>query len=1233
MNYRDKLQKFSIRKYTVGTFSTVIATLVFLGFNTSQAQAEEQQVSNEGIHSAATNKDEDDTKINEKHNDAQQSNVQAEKELANTSEENTNTETSANANDKQVSTVKVADTDNKAQQQSANAVKAENQKIADKDKQASAADTKETATDEVLADKPQFKLTEQSESNNNEHAQNNTHDNEQSTQYNKQSLQAFFDASYHDYRFIDRDKADKAEFNHVKAIFDKINTMLGTDDEPDSKSLEFAYKELQQAVAMIRTMPQREVTKKGEKHHIEERSSNQRSGSAFQSADSAYYVSTKNDGSGYPVGTYVSASNRTSIVGVGTNQWNRLKAADAKEVALITAKRVQDGYQWTIKFNKGHWEHQSMIYWFALPQGQTPVGITHFTMLTRQGTNSYASAGAGAGSGKPLPEMWKFGEAMDSSRARNFVQGPINGFTFYNWPQVHINSFRDMARAGDYFNEDGASTASKNGGRDLFRQLNGELPNEIPGLDKIYAFVGEGDSSYTISFKTTGPTNELLYYAAGGRAFEYGQLYNYTQLYVENKGDFQRRIQSIREVVNRTMHLGNAKNVYNPYYGRNDYEYLLDNEDGSQSDDFATNVFNYIKNPSPEVLGFVNPNLDYNHYRHTGVNPLNEYEIKQLLSEDKLREAARTGRPIRLMIAFLVDDRYGNHETLVPVNLTVKPEIQYNISFYSNDEQVKRGLLPISVTAGHPVFTVHEGTMRNDYIDPKGIGAVAVAQQLRIKLDSNEPFDDTKWEISGFPSSLHIEDASHRTNNNREKNLELVGQIAPGIYFGNVRFGHKEQIFEIRVKPRPPRIITTADELFGKGGTRPSIVIDNVPTDRRALVYLVNTGSLGRDGDSNPQSVPQNYNILATGHPDGINTRMTIQPSEYIQDLPVNGQIKALVYYSKDVQSNFSNSVEVATDVTPPVFGQVQGLKAKYYNGDELVLTIPISDGVRGTGVRRIEVFGKLDSTWQDSILRGTNGADDTIILNGIIPNNIRPNSTRVLRIEAIDNNGNRTPTSQAVNIIIRTGQINRDFEPAGLSGNEKVTVVNPTNVSNEEKAKIIEAIKRKNSSIVKYFDTNNPIVVSADGSVVVNYKDNTHDSLPRTSVISYSPVLKPKYFDGIEDRQITINLTKGQRYDIAQDLRDYFQLSDGSEIPKEEFTNMRATRTLPSADRISKLDAGTYMYRIEANNVFKEDIANLTINFNVVELAQPTGDDRVFRLSPYKLTDDEVSKVKQAFI
>ena len=40
MNYRDKLQKFSIRKYAE-ELSTLIATLVFLGTHTDQAHASE----------------------------------------------------------------------------------------------------------------------------------------------------------------------------------------------------------------------------------------------------------------------------------------------------------------------------------------------------------------------------------------------------------------------------------------------------------------------------------------------------------------------------------------------------------------------------------------------------------------------------------------------------------------------------------------------------------------------------------------------------------------------------------------------------------------------------------------------------------------------------------------------------------------------------------------------------------------------------------------------------------------------------------------------------------------------------------------------------------------------------------------------------------------------------------------------------------------------------------------
>ena len=50
-------------------------------------------------------------------------------------------------------------------------------------------------------------------------------------------------------------------------------------------------------------------------------------------------------------------------------------------------------------------------------------------------------------------------------------------------------------------------------------------PEQGQGLDSIYSFIGKGDVSYRISFKTNGLPTERLYYAAGGRALEFRQLF------------------------------------------------------------------------------------------------------------------------------------------------------------------------------------------------------------------------------------------------------------------------------------------------------------------------------------------------------------------------------------------------------------------------------------------------------------------------------------------------------------------------------------------------------------------------------------------------------------------------------------------------------------------------------------------------------------------------------------
>ncbi len=156
-------------------------------------------------------------------------------------------------------------------------------------------------------------------------------------------------------------------------------------------------------------MPQRQQTSRRssriQTRSVESRVAEPRSVSDYQNANSSYYVENANDGSGYPVGTYINASSKGAPYNLPTTPWNTLKASDSKENALMTAKQTGDGYQWVIKFNKGYVPHQNMIFWFALPADQVPVGRTDFVTVNSDGTNVQWSHGAGAGANKPLQQM------------------------------------------------------------------------------------------------------------------------------------------------------------------------------------------------------------------------------------------------------------------------------------------------------------------------------------------------------------------------------------------------------------------------------------------------------------------------------------------------------------------------------------------------------------------------------------------------------------------------------------------------------------------------------------------------------------------------------------------------------------------------------------------------------------------------------------------------------------
>lgn len=57
--------------------------------------------------------------------------------------------------------------------------------------------------------------------------------------------------------------------------------------------------------------------------------------------------------------------------------------------------------------------------------------------------------------------------------------------------------------------------------------------------------------------------------------------------------------------------------------------------------------------------------------------------------------------------------------------------------------------------------------------------------------------------------------------------------------------------------------------------------------------------------------------------------------------------------HTMKIQCNptFSNSINVGLDTTPPTFGDVRGLQDKYYRGDNVNISIPVSDNAYGSGV------------------------------------------------------------------------------------------------------------------------------------------------------------------------------------------------------------------------------------------------------------------------------------------
>ena len=1235
MNNRDKLQKFSIRKYAIGTFSTVIATLVFMGINPNHASADELNQNQKLIKQLnQTDDDDSNTHSQEIENNKQNSAGQTESLSSSTSHNQANARLSDQVKDPNETSQQLpTNVSNDSINQSHSETNMNNEPLQVDNSTMQAHSKKVSDSNGNTSGNEHHKLTEnvlaESQASKNDKEKENLQEKDKPQQVqpplDKNALQAFFDASYHNYRMIDRDRADTTEYQKVKSAFDYVNDLLGNNQNIPSEQLVSAYQQLEKALELARTLPQRSTTEKRGRRStrsvVEERSSR----SDYLDARTEYYVSKDDDDSGFPPGTFFHASNRRWPYNLPRSK-NILRASDVQGNAYITTKRLKDGYQWDILFNSNHKGHEYMYYWFGLPSDQTPTGSVTFTIINRDGTST-STGGVGFGSGAPLPQFWRSAGAINSSVANDFKHGSATNYAFYDG----VNNFSDFARGGElYFDRDGATKTNKFYGDENFTMLNSEKPDQIRGLDTIYSFKGSGDVSYRISFKTQGAPTARLYYAAGARSGEYKQATNYNQLYVEPYKNYRNRVQSNVQVKNRTLHLKRTIRQFDPTLQRTTDVPILDS-DGSGSIDSVYDPLSYVKNVTGTVLGIYPSYLPYNQERWQGANAMNAYQIEELFSQENLQNAARSGRPIQFLVGFDVEDSYHNPETLLPVNLYVKPELKHTIELYHDNEKQNRKEFSVSKRAGHGVFQVMSGTLHNTV----GSGILPYQQEIRIKLTSNEPIKDSEWSITGYPNTLTLQNAVGRTNNATEKNLALVGHIDPGNYFITVKFGDKVEQFEIRSKPTPPRIITTANELRGNPNHKPEIRVTDIPNDTTAKIKLVMGGTDGdHDPEINPYTVPENYTVVAEAYHDNDPSKngiLTFRSSDYLKDLPLSGELKAIVYYNQYVQSNFSNSVPFSSDTTPPTINEPAGLVHKYYRGDHVEITLPVTDNAGGSGLRDVNV--NLPQGWTKSFtINPNNNTEGTLKLIGNIPSNEAYNTTYHFNITATDNSGNTT--NPAKTFILNVGKLADDLNPVGLSRDQLQLVTDPSSLSNSEREEVKRKISEANANIRSYLLQNNPILAGVNGDVTFYYRDGSVDVIDAENVITYEPERKSIFSENgnTNKKEAVITIARGQNYSIGPNLRKYFSLSNGSDLPNRDFTSISAIGSLPSSSEISRLNVGNYNYRVNAKNAYHKTQQELNLKLKIVDVNAPTGNNRVYRVSTYNLTNDEINKIKQAF-
>ena len=228
------------------------------------------------------------------------------------------------------------------------------------------------------------------------------------------------------------------------------------------------------------------------------------------------YITKANDGSGYPLGTFLYISHNDNSFANGRNNADLgqqpVKRLKQKVFAEVT--KQSNGYHWKITYNNARESRQNPIYYFTIPTGQSIQNMKLFEngAVVKQGGVREVFNGA---SDKYLTSV---GSPDTGVNGTAYYQNVANTQNAIVGNRGGIYGLDDFVKNNTevYFNRNGMTEEDKIVTDKLYDKIKSSTQNVFAFRPRDF----DRGNTYVVEFDTVGDTEEPLYYIAGMKSYE-----------------------------------------------------------------------------------------------------------------------------------------------------------------------------------------------------------------------------------------------------------------------------------------------------------------------------------------------------------------------------------------------------------------------------------------------------------------------------------------------------------------------------------------------------------------------------------------------------------------------------------------------------------------------------------------------------------------------------------------